>query len=155
AMPPRTQHADDATRRLYKTRTRAERAAQIEAALHGWSREAAPGVQTLAPTPSADIPLGNAVSQGAHAHAADRARRIFVGADGTGVKIGVLSDSDDNKEQSIASGDLPADTVTVPGQDGRPGSGEGTAMMEIVHDVAPGAQIFFATAFNSEESFAD
>src|SRR5581483_5076447 len=31
---------------------------------------------------------------------------------------------------------------------------EGTAMMEIVHDVAPGAQLFFATAFTSEASFA-
>jgi subtilisin-like proprotein convertase family protein len=28
-------------------------------------------------------------------------------------------------------------------------------MMEIVHDVAPGAKIFFATAFNGPESFAD
>ncbi|MEO7734774.1 MAG: S8 family serine peptidase, partial [Kofleriaceae bacterium] len=28
-------------------------------------------------------------------------------------------------------------------------------MMEIVHDLAPGAKLFFATAFNSPESFAD
>ncbi len=28
-------------------------------------------------------------------------------------------------------------------------------MMEIVHDVAPGAKIFFATAFTSPEGFAD
>ena len=98
--------------------------------------------------------IGAVTSEGSTAHGAERARRFF-GADGTGVKIGVLSDSDDFKEQSIASGDLPADTFTIPGQDGRPGIGEGTAMMEIVHDVAPGAQIFFATAFLSPESFAD
>ena len=98
--------------------------------------------------------VGAATSQGDKAHAADRARK-FYGTDGTGVRVGVLSDSDDFKEQSIATGDLPADTVTVPGQDGRPGSGEGTAMMEIVHDVAPGAKLFFATAFTSPESFAD
>jgi subtilisin-like proprotein convertase family protein len=97
---------------------------------------------------------GSVSSQGSRAHGADRARNWF-GVDGTGVKIGVLSDSDDFKESSIASGDLPADTVTVPGQSGRPGAGEGTAMMEIVHDVAPGAQLFFATAFNSPESFAE
>lgn len=93
-------------------------------------------------------------SQGDVAHGANTAR-AFYGVDGTGIKVGVLSDSDDFKEASIASGDLPADTVTVPGQSGRPGAGEGTAMMEIVHDVAPGAQLFFATAFTSPESFAD
>lgn len=98
--------------------------------------------------------VGAATSEGSAAHAADRARKFF-NTDGTGVRIGVLSDSDDFKEASIASGDLPADTVTVPGQSGRPGSGEGTAMMEIVHDVAPGAKLFFATAFESPESFAD
>jgi len=98
--------------------------------------------------------VGSVTSQGDTAHEAEAARHFF-GVDGTGIKVGVLSDSDDFKEASIASGDLPADTVTVPGQDGRPGSGEGTAMMEIVHDLAPGAKLFFATAFNSPESFAD
>src|SRR5207244_690375 len=35
------------------------------------------------------------------------------------------------------------------------GSGdEGTAMLEIVHDLAPGAQLYFATAFTSISSFA-
>src|SRR5262249_45009345 len=100
------------------------------------------------------VNVGAATSEGDTAHGAARARKFF-NTDGTGVKVGVLSDSDDFKEQAIATGDLPVDTVTVPGQDGRPGSGEGTAMMEIVHDLAPGAQIFFASAFNSPESFAD
>jgi subtilisin-like proprotein convertase family protein len=103
---------------------------------------------------SAIANVGAANSEGSVAHAADRARK-FYGVDGTGVNVGVLSDSDDFKEESIASGDLPADTVTVPGQSGRPGNGEGTAMMQIVHDVAPGAKLFFATAFNSPESFAE
>lgn len=98
--------------------------------------------------------VGAATSEGSAAHGADRARK-FYNTNGTGVRIGVLSDSDDFKEASIASGDLPPDTLTVPGQDGRPGSGEGTAMMEIVHDVAPGAKLFFATAFTSPESFAE
>lgn len=98
--------------------------------------------------------IGAVTSQGSAAHGVDRARKFF-NTNGAGVRIGVLSDSDDFKEASIASGDLPADTVTVPGESGRPGSGEGTAMMEIIHDLAPGAKLFFATAFNSPESFAD
>jgi subtilisin-like proprotein convertase family protein len=98
--------------------------------------------------------VGSVTSEGSSAHFAERARKYY-NVDGSGVKIGVLSDSDDFAEEAIASGDLPASLVTIPGQDGRPGSGEGTAMLEIIHDVAPGAQLYFATAFNSPESFAD
>ena len=104
--------------------------------------------------PQLSTTTGSVTSQGVKAHRVDEATRFF-GVTGAGIKIGVLSDSDDFKEQSISTGDLPADTVTIPGQSGRPGNGEGTAMMEIVHDVAPGAKLFFATAFNSPESFAD
>jgi hypothetical protein len=106
------------------------------------------------PAPAAADDRGSVTSQGVKAHRADDALHQF-GATGAGIKIGVLSDSDDFKENSIATGDLPLDIITVPGQDGRPGNGEGTAMMEIVHDMAPGSKIFFATAFNSPESFAD
>jgi subtilisin-like proprotein convertase family protein len=133
----------------YKTLSHEQRVAAMQKALADFAaaREAGEGG---GPVTNA----GSVTSEGSKAHAADRARK-FYNTDGTGVKVGVLSDSDDFKEAAIASGDLPADTVTVPGQDGRPGSGEGTAMMEIVHDVAPGAKLFFATAFLSPESFAD
>jgi subtilisin-like proprotein convertase family protein len=116
----------------------------------------APGIhyQAAAPELDAVTSVGAVSSAGDIAHGANRARKQF-NTDGRGVKVGVLSDSDDFREQSIASGDLPSDVVTLPGQDGRPGAGEGTAMMEIVHDLAPGAKLFFATAFNSPESFAD
>src|ERR1043165_1670658 len=127
--------------------TQEDRVASVQAAIAAWN------ANPPAPVTNAGI-QGSKVSQGDKAHATDRARR-FYGVDGTGIKVGVLSDSDDFKEQSIATGDLPANTVTIPGQDGRPGAGEGTAMMQIVHDLAPGAQLFFATAFISPESFAD
>jgi subtilisin-like proprotein convertase family protein len=129
--------------------TQEQRTAAVQKAMR--ALQDAPASNALAPVVRN---AGSVTSEGSKAHAADRARK-FYNTDGTGVKVGILSDSDDFKEASIASGDLPADTVTVPGQDGRPGSGEGTAMMEIVHDVAPGAKIFFASAFNSAESFAD
>lgn len=141
----------------WRTGSRAERVAAMQAVEAAWTGP----VSVLPEAPSAFVDPdtnrangGSKISQGDKGHAADRARRFF-GVDGTGMKIGVLSDSDDFKDQSIASGDLPPNTTTVPGQDGRPGSGEGTAMMQIVHDLAPGADLFFATAFISPESFAD
>jgi subtilisin-like proprotein convertase family protein len=137
----------------WRTGTRAERVSAVQAA---WS-----GATSVLPKPFTDTGVTNdndtagaQTSQGDKGHAAGRARQ-FYGIDGGGVRVGVLSDSDDFKESSIASGDLTPNTMTVPGQDGRPRAGEGTAMMQIVHDLAPGADLFFATAFNGPESFAD
>jgi subtilisin-like proprotein convertase family protein len=97
---------------------------------------------------------GTVTSQGDTAHRVADGRNFF-GNTGAGVKIGVLSDSVDFLAQSIASGDLPPDVTVLPGQSGVPGIGEGTAMLEIIHDLAPGAKLFFATAFISVDSFAD
>ncbi len=92
------------------------------------------------------------VSQGDVAHRANTGRTFF-GASGAGVKIGVLSDSVDGLAAVQASGDLGPVTV-LPGQSGVPGTGEGTAMLEIVHDLAPNAQLYFASAFASSAQFA-
>jgi subtilisin-like proprotein convertase family protein len=110
------------------------------------------GVRAGAQDPTTNA--GTVTSAGDVAHNASAARNFF-GVNGTGVKIGVLSDSVDFLAQSMATGNLPADVTVLPGQDGVPGIGEGTAMLEIVHDLAPGAKLFFATAFNGIESFAD
>jgi subtilisin-like proprotein convertase family protein len=134
----------------FRLGTRAERVAAMQAAKEMWQGPATP----LAPEVRAFASTGMRTSEGSKAHGVDRARKLY-NVDGTGVTIGVLSDSNDGLEQSVMTGDLPASTLTIPGQDGRPGSGEGTAMMEIVHDVAPGANLVFATAFNGPESFAD
>ena len=114
------------------------------------------GALAQAKTRSAAIPAavdqGSTVSEGDKAHGADQARARFK-VTGTGVTVGVLSDGVDSLPASIASGDLPADTRVLPGQEGD--GDEGTAMMEIVHDLAPNAHLIFATAFTSEQSFAD
>lgn len=153
AFQARTNRADSPHVPLAKLRHSSwpQRAAHVRAAMEQALKAGSP---TRLSAPDAATNVGSAQSQGDAAHQADRARKFF-NTDGTGVKVGVLSDSDDFKEASIASGDLRPDTVTVPGESGRPGSGEGTAMMEIVQDLAPGAQLFFATAFTSPESFAD
>ena len=89
-------------------------------------------------------------SEGDGAHYADDARAAL-GLDGSGVSVGVLSDGVDSLVALQASGDLPAVTVLA----GQAGSGsEGTAMLEIVFDLAPGADLLFATAFSGQASFA-
>lgn len=98
--------------------------------------------------------VNNAVdSQGDYTHQANTARTTF-GVNGSGLKIGVVSDSVDNLSTSQIAG-----LVTVlTGQSGMPATGEGTAMLEIVHDLAPGAQLYFATASgvgSSEAGFAN
>ncbi|MDS0135520.1 MULTISPECIES: S8 family serine peptidase [unclassified Amycolatopsis] len=90
------------------------------------------------------------VSEGDKAHGADTARTTY-GVSGSGVKVCVLSDGVDSLAKSQAAGELPAVDVLS----GQKGSGdEGTAMLEIIHDLAPNATLGFATAFTSEASFA-
>jgi len=90
-------------------------------------------------------------SEGDATHGADLARSTF-GTNGAGVKVCVLSDGVDSLATAEGSGDLPAVVDVLPGQ---AGSGdEGTAMLEIVHDLAPGAALGFATANPDEATFA-
>jgi hypothetical protein len=90
------------------------------------------------------------VSEGDKAHGADTARTTY-GVSGSGVKVCVLSDGVDSLAKSQSAGELPAVDVLS----GQKGSGdEGTAMLEIIHDLAPNAALGFATAFTSEASFA-
>ena len=101
---------------------------------------------------------GSVTSQGDAAMRADIARSTF-GVDGTGVTVGTLSDSYDclgGAAADVASGDLPAGVSVL--QEMVPctgGTDEGRAMMQLVHDVAPGAAQIFHTAFNGRADFAN
>jgi len=113
--------------------------------------------------------VGLTTTQGDRSMRSDSARSQF-GVDGTGVRVGVLSDSFDcapgpfasgqsftRAGQDAVNGDLPlgvrvlGDLHTVPDSEC---TDEGRAMMQIVHDVAPGASLSFTTAMTSEEDFA-
>ncbi len=90
-------------------------------------------------------------SEGDAAHDGPGARAHF-GVTGAGVKVCVMSDGVDSLASVQASGDLPPTVDVLPGQ---AGSGdEGTAMLEIVHDVAPGAELGFAQAAQDAPNFA-
>ena len=105
--------------------------------------------------------VGNVTTQADVAQYNNVARATF-NVDGTGIRVGVLSDSfsktsstTDNQAKNIASGDLPAATFVYQEYTGNDGIDEGRAMAQLVHDLAPGASIDFATAFLGQASFAN
>ncbi len=86
------------------------------------------------------------------------ALRAEFGVDGTGVTVGVLSDSVDEFQGGLAdsqsTGDLPANVNVLSDFPG--GSDEGRAMLELIHDIAPGADLAFHTAvIGGPAGFAD
>jgi hypothetical protein len=122
------------------------------------------GVRAIVPSSPAITNVGLTDSQGVVQHRVDQ----IVGVDGTGITIGVMSDSYDTNVApnsaalDVASGDLPgmgnplgnAEPVVVL-QDNPRSSDEGRAMLQIVHDLAPKARLGFATAFGGEVGFAN
>jgi Subtilase family len=123
---------------------------------------------------------GSVISQGLAQLNVPAARAAF-GARGAGETIGVISDSFNSATTSIAGGpiatnahgdevsnDLPGRASTCSGQqvpvnviaEAPPGgpeeasTDEGRAMLQIVHDLAPHAQLAFATAYSTELEFA-
>ena len=69
---------------------------------------------------------------------------------GNGIKVGVISDGVTNLSAAIASGDLPSNVHVL---DNSFGGNEGTAMLEIVHDMAPSAELYFETGKKSDTKF--
>ena len=103
-----------------------------------------PKPRSLSAAPAAlKVLTGSVVWEGVTAHRADAAHAA--GHTGSGATVCVLSDGVDSLAASQAAGELPADVTVVPGQAGA--GDEGTAMLEIVYDMAPGVKLVFATGF--------
>ncbi len=104
------------------------------------------------PVAAASSPVG---TNGDHAVLANLARSVF-GLDGAGITIGILSDSFNihgGYATDVTSGALPSG-VTVLQEGPANGGDEGRAMAEVIHQVAPGANLMFYSAFRSEADFA-
>jgi hypothetical protein len=77
--------------------------------------------------------------------------------DGAGLKIGILSDSfnlNGGEAAAIADGDLPGASDIHLLQEGTSGADEGMALAELVHSIAPDAQIYFYSGTTSEAGMA-
>jgi hypothetical protein len=106
----------------------------------------------------AEAAIGTATSQGDAAQLSNQ-------LNGTGVTVGVLSDSFNNLGGALAdvtAGDLPGSSnpngfslpVYLLGDLPSGGTDEGRAMLQIVHDVAPSASLAFGTAALGQAAFA-
>jgi subtilisin family serine protease len=100
---------------------------------------------------------GSVQSQAAVVIGTDAASSTF-GVSGSGITVGTLSDSFDclgGAAGDVASGDLPQGIIVLSEEGGcGSGSDEGRAMMQLIHDIAPGADQAFHSAFNGQADFA-
>jgi hypothetical protein len=128
-------------------------AGEVRARLALGSLEAAaalPGVRFIRP-PLRPRHNAGPDTDGDAAHAAG-ATRTALGIDGTGVTVGVLSDGVDSLAAEQMAGNLPGGVTVLSGQGGS--GDEGTAMLEVINTLAPGAQLVFATGDASQASMA-
>lgn len=168
-----------ASSRPFRTVTAAVGAADLRAVAR------APGVlavtQVRAPVLRAACDGGSVISEGVAQLNVTGVRGAPFELEGEGIAVGVLSDSFDQATEAVPGGpiasDAPEDEETgdLPGPgspcatqksavgelqpyeffDQEPSFDEGRGMLQIVHDVAPEADLSFHSAFNGELDFAE
>ena len=105
-------------------------------------------VQRITPPDYAFTKIGSTLTEGDAVHRANLVR-AFAGLTGKGVKVGVISNGVDAWRTARSRGDLPSSIEVNPNIDGE--GHEGTALLEIVHDLAPEAELAFSPADSSLE----
>ncbi|MEV4320098.1 S8 family serine peptidase [Actinocrispum sp. NPDC049592] len=112
---------------------------------------ALPWVATLRPSLRPAVDVGPNAAEGLTLHKAAEAQQR--GLTGKGQKVGAISGDVDHLAESIARGELPADVQVLRTADYD--DDEGTAMMEIVHDLAPGAKLAYASTRDTTADYVD
>jgi subtilisin family serine protease len=146
---------------LARTGFKVERVSAEHRLARGWLRtkdlRALAGlalVRSIVPVRPGRRRAGSVTSEGDPAALGPQARAT--GFDGSGITVGVISDGIDHIAQSVVTGNVPAGTGVPGGFGCAAGSGdEGTAMLEIVHDLAPGATLLFSEGLSDKVSFVD
>jgi hypothetical protein len=106
-------------------------------------------VSALRPALRPAVDVGPTTAEGVQLHRADKAQAR--GLTGRGQKIGVISLDADHLADAVAAGELPPDVQVL--QQGSYVNDEGTAMMEIIHDLAPGAKLAFASTLDTNADY--
>jgi subtilisin family serine protease len=133
-----------------------------------------PEVSVIHPPYGCLTGVGSVTSQADEVMGAAAARQMF-GVDGSGLSVGILSNSFSlspavggtvdaqgvlTGSNPQSTGDLPPTVLILdngPLEDliSSPVSDEGAAMGELIHDLAPGSPLLFHTAFRSQVDFAE
>ena len=112
-----------------------------------WSEVASlDAVKRITPPDYGYTKKGSTQTEGDAIHRANLVR-AFSGLTGEGVKVGVISDGVDAWTSARSRGDLPSRLEINPNQDSE--GHEGTALLEIVHDIAPDAELAFSGSESS------
>jgi hypothetical protein len=108
-------------------------------------------VTAMRPSLRPAVDVGPVTTEGVQLHKADLAQAH--GLTGRGQKIGAISGDVDHLADSVAQGELPADVQVLRQADYA--DDEGTAMLEIIHDLAPQAKLAYASTRDTTADYVD
>jgi hypothetical protein len=108
-------------------------------------------VSALRPSLRPAVDAGPIEAESVQLHKADLAQAR--GLTGKGQKVGAISGDVDHLAESIAQGELPADVQVL--RQAAYDDDEGTAMLEIIHDLAPDAKLAYASTRDTTAEYVE
>jgi hypothetical protein len=108
-------------------------------------------VTALRPSLRPAVDVGPVTAEGVQLHKADLAQAR--GLTGRGQKVGAISGDVDHLAESVAQGELPADVQVL--RQATYNDDEGTAMLEIIHDLAPDAKLAYASTRDTTAEYVE
>ncbi|TCN40399.1 subtilase family protein [Kribbella orskensis] len=108
-------------------------------------------VTALRPSLRPAVDVGPITAEGVQLHKADAAQAR--GLTGRGQKIGAISGDVDHLAESVAQGELPANVQVL--RQAEYVDDEGTAMLEIIHDLAPQAKLAYASTRDTTAEYVE